>query len=160
MFLFAFCFYCCCRWGYIVAFTKVLTKCQIYHTWIHPLHDCPLFPSPIPEIVNRYHVYIYICVYSVSAPHSPSYTFPHHLPLPMLSTPHAGPVPPSSSLICRRKKKRKKKCQSILNAFVFHDIKNWVNMKISIRNYNPKFNFSLSYFYLYSHGYKFYFPAF
>jgi hypothetical protein len=34
-FLFIFLLLC---WGYIVAFTKVLTIYQIYRTWIHPLH--------------------------------------------------------------------------------------------------------------------------
>jgi uncharacterized protein YqgQ len=29
-------------WGYIVAFTKVLTMYQIYHTWIYSLHRSPL----------------------------------------------------------------------------------------------------------------------
>jgi hypothetical protein len=29
---FYYIFYCCCRLGYIVAFTKVLTICQINHT--------------------------------------------------------------------------------------------------------------------------------
>jgi hypothetical protein len=39
--------------GYTVAFTKVLTMYQIYHTWIHPLHHCPLTPpSPIPRMVS------------------------------------------------------------------------------------------------------------
>jgi hypothetical protein len=41
-------------WGYIVAFTKVITIYQIYHTWIHPLHHFPLFsPPPIPGIVSK-----------------------------------------------------------------------------------------------------------
>jgi hypothetical protein len=31
-------------WGYILAFTKVLTT---YHSWIHPRHHSPLSPSPI-----------------------------------------------------------------------------------------------------------------
>jgi hypothetical protein len=34
-------------WEHIVAFTKVLTIYQIYHTWIHPLYPCPL-SSPLP----------------------------------------------------------------------------------------------------------------
>jgi hypothetical protein len=39
-------------WGYIVAFTKVLTIYQIYHTWIHPLPSFSLFSlAPIPVIV-------------------------------------------------------------------------------------------------------------
>jgi hypothetical protein len=36
-FIFSLC--CCSGWGYIVRFTKVLTMYQIYHTWIHPLHN-------------------------------------------------------------------------------------------------------------------------
>jgi hypothetical protein len=35
IFLFIYLFYCCTRWGYIVAFTKVLI---IYHNWINLLH--------------------------------------------------------------------------------------------------------------------------
>jgi hypothetical protein len=42
---FTFYFYFCAGWGYIVAFTEVLTKYQIQHTWIHPLHHS-LFPPP------------------------------------------------------------------------------------------------------------------
>jgi hypothetical protein len=33
-------------WGYIVAFTKVLTIYQMYHTWIHSLPNFPLSPPP------------------------------------------------------------------------------------------------------------------
>jgi hypothetical protein len=44
-FCFSF-FYFCAGWGYIVAFTKVLTMYQIYHTLIHPLHSSPLSPWP------------------------------------------------------------------------------------------------------------------
>jgi hypothetical protein len=33
-----FYYYCCAGRGYIVVFTKVLTMCQIYHTWFQPLH--------------------------------------------------------------------------------------------------------------------------
>jgi hypothetical protein len=31
-------FYCYAGWGYSVAFTKVVTMCQIYGTLIHALH--------------------------------------------------------------------------------------------------------------------------
>jgi hypothetical protein len=44
-------FYCFAGWGYIVAFTKVLTMYQMYHTWIRSLSTHLSPPSPIPEIV-------------------------------------------------------------------------------------------------------------
>jgi hypothetical protein len=42
---FSYNFFLLC-WGYIVAFMKVLTIYQIYHTWIHPLHHSPLSLLP------------------------------------------------------------------------------------------------------------------
>jgi hypothetical protein len=47
---FFFLFYYCAEWGYIVAFIKVLTMYQIYHTWIHPLHWSPLSPALRPHL--------------------------------------------------------------------------------------------------------------
>jgi hypothetical protein len=42
-----------------------------------------LYPLPRPcNSVNRYHFSIYILVYTVFAPYSPSYTFSHILPPP------------------------------------------------------------------------------
>jgi hypothetical protein len=32
--------------GYLVAFIKVLTIYQMYHTWIHPLHHSIIPPLP------------------------------------------------------------------------------------------------------------------
>jgi hypothetical protein len=40
-----------CGWGYIVALTKVLKICQIYHTWIHPFHIQRVYES---IITNEY----------------------------------------------------------------------------------------------------------
>jgi hypothetical protein len=61
--------------GYIVAFTKVLTIYQIYHTWIYPLHHFPSSPSPHSRnSFNRYHFSTYIHGYTGFAPYSPSYT--------------------------------------------------------------------------------------
>jgi hypothetical protein len=57
MFLFIY-FYCCAGWGYIVAFTKVLTIYQIYHTWIHPLHHSPLSPPKMQSFKLDYFSYI------------------------------------------------------------------------------------------------------
>jgi hypothetical protein len=64
-------FYCCTGWGYIVAFTKVLTMYQIYHTWIHPLLCSPLSLSPPHSwnSFNRYHFCKYIHVQTVFALH-------------------------------------------------------------------------------------------
>jgi hypothetical protein len=44
-FLWIIIFYCCAEWRYIVAFTKVLTIHQMYHTWIHRLHRSPNFQA-------------------------------------------------------------------------------------------------------------------
>jgi hypothetical protein len=49
-----FFFYCYAGWGYIVAFTKVLTMYQIYYTWIHSLHHSPLSPHSWNGF-KRYH---------------------------------------------------------------------------------------------------------
>jgi hypothetical protein len=79
--------------GYIVAFTKVLTLYQIYHTSIHPLHHSPSFPSPHSwNSCNRHHFSNYIHVHTVFVPYSPSNT----LSLPPLASlwyqlPKAGP---------------------------------------------------------------------
>jgi hypothetical protein len=43
-YLFWYSFFLC--WGFIVAFTKVLTLYQKYHTWIHPLHHFPFSLLP------------------------------------------------------------------------------------------------------------------
>jgi hypothetical protein len=46
-------FLLCSGWGYIVAFTKVLTVYSIYHTWIHHLHHSPLsFLDPIAGTIS------------------------------------------------------------------------------------------------------------
>jgi hypothetical protein len=64
-------FNCCPGWGYIVAFAKVLTLYQIYHTGIHPLHCSPLCPLHSWNSLNRYHFCIYIHVYTIFVPYSP-----------------------------------------------------------------------------------------
>jgi hypothetical protein len=57
VFFFTFFFFYCAEWGYIVAFTKVLTVYQIYHTWMHPLHHSPLSPFILFLLLwfSRYH---------------------------------------------------------------------------------------------------------
>jgi hypothetical protein len=51
--------------GYIVAFTKILTIYQIYHTWIHSLQLISFIPPPsIPEIVSTgliFSIYTHVC---------------------------------------------------------------------------------------------------
>jgi hypothetical protein len=65
--------YCFAGWRNIVAFTKVLTMYQIYHTWIHPLHHAPLPPSShFWNSFNRYHFCICIHVYTFFVPPFPS----------------------------------------------------------------------------------------
>jgi hypothetical protein len=44
-------FYCLAGWGYIVAFTKVTTKYQICHTWIHLLYFSSFYLSPLLMVV-------------------------------------------------------------------------------------------------------------
>jgi hypothetical protein len=69
--------YCCAGWGYIVAFTKALTMYQIYHTWIHLLHHSPLSSLPHSwNSFNRSYFSIYVHVYTVFAPYSPSLSLP------------------------------------------------------------------------------------
>jgi hypothetical protein len=62
--------WCCAGWGYIVAFTQVVTMYQIYHTWIHLLNHSPSFP-PLPHLdswsnFNRYRFCIDLHVYTFS----------------------------------------------------------------------------------------------
>jgi hypothetical protein len=95
-----------------VSFMKVLTMFQIYHLQkflqcvkyilleFHSFH-CSLSSPPFPNSwnsINRFHFCIYIHVYILFAPYSPSYTFPHHLPPPTNAN-----IPPSKqNLFCPR----------------------------------------------------------
>jgi hypothetical protein len=72
--LWCFFFFNCAGWGYIVAFTKVLTMYQLCHTWIHPTPDSW-------NRFNRYHFFIYIRVYTLFSLYSASD------PLPILLQP-------------------------------------------------------------------------
>jgi hypothetical protein len=97
----------CAEWGYIVAFTKVLTIYQIYHTWIHPFHLSP----PIPRVVSTDTIFSFthMCTQYVHHIHPPS-PFPHLFPLPLVSL----PAPPQDLFhplllqFCIWKKKKKK----------------------------------------------------
>jgi hypothetical protein len=94
-------FYCCAGWGYIVAFTKVLTIYQIYCTWVHPLHHSPSpSPSLIPRIVSTDNIFLstYMCTQYLYHIH-----FRHHFP-PHQYQPQAGLVLPSCSPILYKKK--------------------------------------------------------
>jgi hypothetical protein len=65
---FYYIFYCCCRLGYIVAFTKVLTICQINHTWIHPFTILLHSLSPPPLLTQFQQIsffYLHACVHSI-----------------------------------------------------------------------------------------------
>jgi hypothetical protein len=69
----------CC--GYIVASTKVLIICQIYHTWIYPLHHSPLsLPTPILGIVSTGLIFPFTYIYTqyLHQIHPPT-PFPHIL---------------------------------------------------------------------------------
>jgi hypothetical protein len=54
LFIYLF-FFFCAGWRYIVAFTKVLTMCQIYHTWIHLLPNTLLNAPLIKFLYNKYY---------------------------------------------------------------------------------------------------------
>jgi hypothetical protein len=68
-------FYCCAGRGYIVAFTKVLTICQMYHTCIHHLrqYTLSLLFQYSWNSFNQCQLSIYIQVYTVFVLYSPSY---------------------------------------------------------------------------------------
>jgi hypothetical protein len=65
----------------MVAFTKVLTIYQVYHTWIHPLHHSLLSLSPHSwNSFRRFHFSIYMDVYTIFPPYSHSHAFSPHYP--------------------------------------------------------------------------------
>jgi hypothetical protein len=70
----------CCA-GYIVAFTKVLTIYQIYHTWIHPLYHSPGVVST--DIIF---LFAYMCTQYLQYIHSPL-PFAYLLPSPTGTNP-------------------------------------------------------------------------
>jgi hypothetical protein len=74
-----------------VAFIKVLTMNQIYHTWIHPFHHSPL--SPFPQSwsrFNRHHFCIHIHVYTFFVPYATFYPLPLSPPPPIGTIPYWG----------------------------------------------------------------------
>jgi hypothetical protein len=52
-------------WGYIVAFTKVLTIYQLHHTGIYPLHYSPFPTCTIPGIVSTGLIFPIINMYTM-----------------------------------------------------------------------------------------------
>jgi hypothetical protein len=76
-------------WGYIVAFTEVLTTYRIYHIWNYPFHHSHLSPPPsIPGIVSPgiiFHFHTYI--HSICTIFTYTCTFPTSSPLPLVPTP-------------------------------------------------------------------------
>jgi hypothetical protein len=85
-------------WGKL-AFTKVLTIYQVYHTWIHSLHHSPLPPSPIPGTVSTGLIlHLHTCILSIAL-YSISYTLSLYPPPPLVPTPQSRPVMASCSLI-------------------------------------------------------------
>jgi hypothetical protein len=74
-----FLLHCCAEWGYIMAFTKVLTMYQIYRIWIHRLHSSYLSSCPLNswDSFNTYHFFICICVYTYFAWHGITYRIWH-----------------------------------------------------------------------------------
>jgi hypothetical protein len=99
--------------GYIVAFTKVPTIYQIYHTWIHPLHHSLSLPPSIPGIVSTCVIFPFTHMCTQNLYHIyPSTYFPHLLPLPLRPTfstcPKQDLFCPPDLQFCERKKERKK----------------------------------------------------
>jgi hypothetical protein len=75
-------FYTCTGWRYIVAFTKVLIICQIYHNLIHPLHLSPLSSLHPLLSFNKYHFsFTYMHMQYLHHIHTPS-QFSYLLPTP------------------------------------------------------------------------------
>jgi hypothetical protein len=96
---FIFFLYCCAEWGYIVAFTKVLTMYQLYRTWIHPFYHFPLFPVLlINGRISTGIIFSFTCIYThfLHWIH-PLTPFPHNLPAPTGANPPpcVRPVLPS-----------------------------------------------------------------
>jgi hypothetical protein len=91
-----FFFYCCANWVYTVAFTKVLTIYQIYHTWVHHFHyssSCP--PPPTPGIVSTDIIFPFTYMYLQYLHHiHPPSPFPHSFPLLLV------PASPRQDLFC------------------------------------------------------------
>jgi hypothetical protein len=99
-------FYCYGGLGYIVAFTKVPTTHQVYHTWIHPLHHSPLFPSPIPAIVSTGLLFLFTYTYTVFTLIHPYTPFPYFfLPLTGTNNPRQDLSCPPVLWFCKKKKK-------------------------------------------------------
>jgi hypothetical protein len=85
LFLFFCHFFLLCKWRYIVAFTKVFTIYQIYHTCIQPLHNSlPPFLEQFRHIL--FFLFTYMCTQYLPHIHPPSH-YPHFLPLSPAPTP-------------------------------------------------------------------------
>jgi hypothetical protein len=82
--------YCCAEWGYIVAFTKVLTMYQLYNTWIHTFLPLPFISHPSSpnscKSFNRYHFCIYMHVHICCTVFPLLPPFPVTCPLPLVPT--------------------------------------------------------------------------
>jgi hypothetical protein len=93
----------CAGWGYIVAFTKVLTIYQICHTWIHP-SIILLYAPPFKEEF-QWVSFTYMCAQYLHHIHPPT-PFSHLLPLPLIPPPHTRQdlFCPPVLWFCKRKK--------------------------------------------------------
>jgi hypothetical protein len=101
-----FSFFLLCRVGYIVAFTKVLTMYQMYHSWIHPLHLYHPSPYCCNTSIGNIFAFTYMCthfctVFTLLPPFPATFSLPLLPPLPL-----SGPVLPSCSPIMYKKRKR------------------------------------------------------
>jgi hypothetical protein len=78
---------CCVVWLDIVAFSKVLTMYQIYHTWIHPSTILLYIPSFTPGVVST-------GIFSICTHVSTVFANIHHpIPFPHLFLPPTGTNP-------------------------------------------------------------------
>jgi hypothetical protein len=93
----------CAGWGYIVAFTKVLTMYQICHIWIHPLSPFS-FILLLPHSCNSFNRSHFSCEQDLHYIHPPT-PFPHLLPHPTgTSLPRKDLLCPPVLWFCKRQK--------------------------------------------------------
>jgi hypothetical protein len=91
-----------------VAFIKVLTVYQLYHTWIHPSTPL-LYPScPIRGIIPACIIFAFTYMHTHFLHYSPSYPLPLHLPPPTGASPSpwAGHVLSFCSSILQKRKEK------------------------------------------------------
>jgi hypothetical protein len=87
-FLFIYLYYCCVRWGYIGAFTKVLSVYEIILEFTTPtafFHHQPPPSIPGPVSTGTIFAFTYMCIHYLHHIHLPT-PFPTTSPLPLVLT--------------------------------------------------------------------------